>query len=266
MSIAERRGRGRKRHALLTPTPLTFSLSHVLTPVVIFGDQSLCLMEKQNHITFLLSFIAGFVDTVGFIAVSGIFAAHVTGNIVLAGASVAHFEKSDSVFLKLILIPIFIIGVVLTSRFIAALRYDTKVKLRLLFGVQALMLLLFSFSGTAIIGHWIDDHMVTGTLIQATLAVLAMAVQNTYMKMLIPKFLSTTVMTGNLTNFAVEFGNYLSAIPLRPSTRLIANGSSVFGFVFGSIGGAFGVIELGLFSVLFPVLILIFLAVTKRLK
>ena len=93
-----------------------------------------------------------------------------------------------------------------------------------------------------------------------------MAIQNTYMKVLSPKFLPTTVMTGNLTSFAVEFGNYLTAIPLRPSARFIANGSSVFGFVFGSIAGAFGVIEVGLLSALFPVLILIFLAVTKRLK
>jgi len=223
-------------------------------------------MEKQNHITFLLSFIAGFVDTVGFIAVSGIFAAHVTGNIVLAGASVAQFEKSEEVYVKLILIPVFIAGVMITARFITALNYDTKFKLRLLFGIQAFMLLLFSFSGSANFGHWIDNHLVTGTLIQATLAVLAMAVQNTYMKMLIPKFHSTTVMTGNLTNFAVEFGSYVSAIRHRTSARLIASGSSVFGFVFGSIGGAFGVIEVGLLSVLCPVLILLFLATTRRFK
>lgn len=223
-------------------------------------------MEKQNHITFLLSFIAGFVDTVGFIALSGIFTAHITGNIVLAGASVAHFDKSEDVFIKLILIPVFIVGVVITSRIVIALPYDNKFKLRLLFSFQALLLLAFSFSGSGMLHHWIDDHHATGTFIQATTAVLAMAVQNTYMKMLIPSFLSTTVMTGNLTSFAVEFGNYLSAIPLRPSPRLIANGSSVFGFVFGSICGAFGAIEVGLLSVLFPVLILVFLAFTRRLK
>src|SRR4249920_3338585 len=107
-------------------------------------------MTKQNPTTFFLSFIAGYVDTAGFIALSGIFTAHITGNIVLAGSSIARYHKFDDVFSKLILIPVFIVGVILTARILKTLPYDNKMKLRFLFGLQALLLFLFSFSGVAI--------------------------------------------------------------------------------------------------------------------
>jgi uncharacterized membrane protein YoaK (UPF0700 family) len=57
----------------------------------------------------VLAAVAGYVDTLSFIALFGLFTAHVTGNFVLIGASVAGFGQG--VFLKLMAFPAFIAGV-----------------------------------------------------------------------------------------------------------------------------------------------------------
>jgi uncharacterized membrane protein YoaK (UPF0700 family) len=220
-------------------------------------------MTKQNPTTFFLSFIAGYVDTAGFIALSGIFTAHITGNLVLAGSSIAQYHKYDDVFSRLILIPVFVVGVILTASVIKRLQYDDKNKLRFLFIVQAFLLLLFSFSGVAIFSDWVAVHTVTGIIIQASLAVLAMAIQNTYLKLLLPNFMPTTVMTGNITNFSIGIENFLSTFSIRKPIKLSAAAYALLGFSLGCVGGAFGVVEVGLLCILFPVLILILLAFFK---
>ncbi|MBN3779627.1 DUF1275 domain-containing protein [Burkholderia sp. Ac-20345] len=57
----------------------------------------------------LLATIAGYADTLGFFALSGLFTAHVTGHLVLIGAEVAGFGQG--LFVKLTALPAFVVGI-----------------------------------------------------------------------------------------------------------------------------------------------------------
>ncbi|HCU74168.1 MAG TPA: DUF1275 domain-containing protein, partial [Acinetobacter baumannii] len=61
----------------------------------------------------LLTMVGGAIDTIGFIALFGFFTAHVTGNLVLAGA--AWVKGGSGLWIKLAAIPLFILTVVITK-------------------------------------------------------------------------------------------------------------------------------------------------------
>ena len=65
--------------------------------------------KRDSALPIGLSFVAGYVDTVGFIALFGLFTAHVTGNFVLIGSELA--RSSSNVLLKLLVFPAFIVAV-----------------------------------------------------------------------------------------------------------------------------------------------------------
>ncbi len=94
----------------------------------------------------ILSAIAGFVDTLSFVALFGLFTAHVTGNFVLIGAGAAGFGQG--VFLKLIVFPAFVGGVVFSSLLVRSLSAQRAGQgARLLHAAQALLMFGFCAAG-----------------------------------------------------------------------------------------------------------------------
>src|SRR3954468_6170643 len=64
----------------------------------------------------VLAFTSGFVDTLSFVALFGLFAAHVTGNFVMIATSVTEFRHG--LWIKLLAVPVFVLAAVATRSFI----------------------------------------------------------------------------------------------------------------------------------------------------
>ena len=86
----------------------------------------------------LLSLNAGFVDTAGFLALQGLFTAHVTGNFVTLGASLV--LGTSGAVAKLLALPVFCVVVVLTRLLSSALLRINRPALKIVLGLKIILL------------------------------------------------------------------------------------------------------------------------------
>jgi uncharacterized membrane protein YoaK (UPF0700 family) len=87
----------------------------------------------------LLSFNGGYVDSAGFLALQGLFSAHVTGNFVTLGAALV--LGSSGVVAKLIALPLFCLVVALVRVLGYALAAHAAWQLRVLLSLKFVLLL-----------------------------------------------------------------------------------------------------------------------------
>src|ERR1700677_1342682 len=138
----------------------------------------------------LLSVTAGYVDTAGYVALQGLFTAHVTGNFVTLGASLA--SGSAGALAKLLALPTFCIVIILTrwlgrglqARGWPALRTLLTLKVALLAAAAALALRFGPFSNSDSI-----PALITGLTL-----VSAMAIQNAVQRIHLGSSPPTTLM------------------------------------------------------------------------
>ncbi|MEK7492429.1 MAG: YoaK family protein, partial [Pseudomonadota bacterium] len=79
-------------------------------------DNPAASLWAQCRTAVLLTIVGGAIDTIGFIALLGFFTAHVTGNLVLAGAALV--KGGTGLWVKLGAIPLFIVTVMLAKMWI----------------------------------------------------------------------------------------------------------------------------------------------------
>src|SRR5215813_9143888 len=89
----------------------------------------------------LLSFNGGFVDTVGFLGLSGLFVAHVTGNFVTLGAALV--LGSQGILNKMLALPEFILVIALARLAGGALRRRGRPVLRIMLAAEVELLAAF---------------------------------------------------------------------------------------------------------------------------
>jgi uncharacterized membrane protein YoaK (UPF0700 family) len=161
-----------------------------------------------------LTFNGGYVDTAGFLALQGLFTAHVTGNFVTLGASLA--SGSSGVVNKLLALPVFCVVVLLVR--LASVRpvYSVTTTLNALIGVKVCLLAL-----AAVLAAWLgpfrNADSISGIATGMTL-VAGMAVQNAIHRVFFPKSPPTTLMTGSTTQIMMDIGDLLRG-ELRPEVR-----------------------------------------------
>ncbi|MGF6773759.1 uncharacterized membrane protein YoaK (UPF0700 family) [Paraburkholderia sp. GAS199] len=220
----------------------------------------------NRHEDTVLALIAGYVDTLGFIALFGLFTAHVTGNFVLIGAEVA--GVGQGVLLKLLAFPSFIVGIALSSVFFKFLeRNHSADAASALYLMQAVLLTAFLVTG------WqaapIADASAPMVLLCGVLGTMAMGVQNARGKLLQTTGLPNTVMTGNVTQVVLDVVELIhrgtrGGHGQQVSERLRWTLEAMGGFAAGAIAGALAYVRFSFAALLVPVAVLLFMAWKKK--
>ncbi|MBX9926867.1 MAG: DUF1275 domain-containing protein [Hyphomicrobiaceae bacterium] len=147
-----------------------------------------------------LSFVSGFVDTVGFLGLFGLLTSQVTGSFVAAGASFVH--KEPGLIAKLLAIPMFMAGAALMTLLVAILtRYKVK---PLPWALASIAALVAGFLAAAVSGQPFGNLDAPAALIAAVMAFLAMGAESALVRTLFKGSVPANFMTGNVTQVAVE--------------------------------------------------------------
>jgi uncharacterized membrane protein YoaK (UPF0700 family) len=212
----------------------------------------------------LLSAVAGYVDAAGFLALFGMFTAHVTGDLVAAGAVVAEHPHLGLV-MRLAMIPVFMLSVAATALFARSIRQRGHRPLVALLALMTLGLAVFGATGVAL-HRFANGPDAWAVALTGATGVVAMGIQNTLMRDALSGLCPTTVMTGNLTQFTIDLvelvvskpiGDGVRVARLRAATRkrLLKFGAPVSGFIAGALLGGWLTSVWGLSSIAIPALV-----------
>lgn len=207
--------------------------------------------------TTAFSFVAGWVDTLGYLAL-GLFTTHVTGNFVLMFVGVD--TRDPALFGKVLSIPVFVIVAAGCSMAASWRGAPGRGAIRALQVMQVVLLAAFMLAGAAIgarqQGRW------SLPLLVGMVGVAAMAVQNAVNRLGVPPGPSTTVMTVNLSQVAVDVARFASrSADQKVRERLHLQLPAVVAFAIGCAGGAGGYALAKYWALAVPVLIVAVLAV-----
>lgn len=220
-------------------------------------------MKSEDSV---LAAIAGYVDTLSFVALFGLFTAHVTGNFVLIGAEAAGFGQG--VFMKLMAFPAFVAGVVVSSLLVKSLEPATSSRsARLLYAVQAALMLAFCLAGVGVSPVVHSDS--TPVIICGMVGAAAMGVQNAHGRLVVRPGVPNTVMTGNVTQAVLDVIEIFSPATSSDAkavsrARLGKMLPTIVAFAAGAIIGALAYRHAGFWALLVPFAVLVWLAFNSR--
>jgi len=151
--------------------------------------------DIRGAVPLLLTVNAGYVDTAGFLALQGLFTAHVTGNFVTLGASLV--LGTSGAVAKLLALPVFCAVVIVTRLLSSALLRRHRPALRIVLGLKVILLvvgavLAIKFGPFTNGDAW--QAVLTGMVL-----VSAMAIQNAAHRIHLGSAPPSTVTTGTTT-------------------------------------------------------------------
>ncbi|MDQ1165605.1 YoaK family protein [Flavobacterium sp. SORGH_AS_0622] len=212
-------------------------------------------MEMQKNIcyvTLLLTMIAGYCDTVTFVAADSIFSAHVTGNFIVFAYQI--IKGSDAhAWIKLLTFPVFIFAVIVGGRI--ALKSVNHYTILFWEGIVLVLcgIASYVFGYLQIFSEW-------AIYIVAMTTVFAMGLQNAFGKLFAKETHGpTTMMTGNVTQASLDLGNLIKngtndADSLLSFKKQLV---TILGFLTGCFLGAIAGKFFGLGTLLIPGLAMI---------
>jgi uncharacterized membrane protein YoaK (UPF0700 family) len=200
----------------------------------------------------LLSLNAGFVDTAGFLALQGLFTAHVTGNFVTLGASLV--LGTSGAVAKLLALPVFCLVVILTRLLSSALLPTNHPALTILLGLKVVLLVAGAVMAIRL-GPFTDGDawqaVVTGMILVA-----AMAIQNAAHRIHLGTAPPSTLMTGTTTQIMIDLADMMQAPRQenaeRPGARLRGMSANIAVFATGCAAAALLYARIGVWCFVVP--------------
>ena len=211
------------------------------------------------YMTVLLAITAGYCDTVTFVSANNLFSAHVTGNFIVFAYDIMKHADTDS-WLKLLTLPVFIAAVI-SGGSIAARSSGPRALLMIegvILTVSGIIWIILFLAG-ADSGKWVG-------LSVAMCIVFSMGLQNAFGKIYSKEtYGPTTMMTGNVTQAALDMGKLLKkGVPdLVTKEGLRHQAITISGFLMGCLLGAVLGKIFGLAAVLLPGVAIIIYAMSK---
>jgi uncharacterized membrane protein YoaK (UPF0700 family) len=163
--------------------------------------------ETKATLPLLLSLNAGYVDTAGFLALQGLFTAHVTGNFVTLGAALA--LGTSGAVAKLLALPMFCAVVIATRLLNTWFSERHRAALDTLMALQVLLLGL----GAALAIGFGPFHDTDGwrAVLTGMVLVSAMAIQNAFHRFHLGSAPPSTIMTGTTTQVMIDLADRIYA-------------------------------------------------------
>jgi uncharacterized membrane protein YoaK (UPF0700 family) len=203
----------------------------------------------------VLGLNAGYVDAAGYLALKGLFTAHVTGNFVTLGAALV--LGTSGALAKLLALPVFCAVIVVTR--LVAFRVEARGHrvLRAMLFLQTVLLAVAALVA-ARFGPFGDVDGAPALTVGMTL-VSAMAIVNAAQRIHLSKSPPLTIMTGNTTQIMIDLADWLAHrhAELAPEvrTRIRRMTASVLVFAIGCAGGAVMYAWIGVWCFCLPVLL-----------
>jgi uncharacterized membrane protein YoaK (UPF0700 family) len=156
----------------------------------------------------VLSFNGGYVDTAGYLALQGLFTAHVTGNFVTIGAALVF--GTSGVVAKLLALPVFCMVIVVT-RLVSFNLPQLWPVLETMLTLKLFLLLVAAVLAIAM-GPFTNGDGAPAITMGMTL-VSAMAIQNAAQRIHLGAAPPTTLMTGTTTQMMIDIADMIRGVP-----------------------------------------------------
>jgi uncharacterized membrane protein YoaK (UPF0700 family) len=207
--------------------------------------------DRRAALPLVLSLNAGFVDTAGFLALQGLFTAHVTGNFVTLGASLA--LGTSGTIAKLLALPVFC-AVVIAARLFGTLLSNRSVRaFEVLLGIKVVLLI----AGAVLAIHFgpFHDGDSREAILTGMVLVAAMAIQNAVHRVHLGSDPPSTLMTGTTTQVMLDLADRIYARTgetAKPTTRLARMSTNIVVFAIGCGVAALLYVRLGAWCFVVP--------------
>ena len=186
----------------------------------------------------LLSLNAGYLDTAGFLALHGLFTAHVTGNFVTIGAAAT--LGTGGVIGKLLALPVFCFVVVVTRVIARRIEPRGVNVLRTMLSVKVVLLTLGAILAISL-GPFPNGDSSTA-IVTGMCLVAGMAIQNAAQRIHFPTSPPTTLMTGTTTQIMIDIADRIHGLAPEEvpvvRARMARLAAAALAFATGCAGGA----------------------------